>query len=46
MIIRTINGELIIVDKYKFNNDKLYYLKIMEYKKFFMEYKKSFTKLE
>ena len=46
MIIRTINGELIILDKYKFNTDKLYYLKIMEHKKYFMEYKKSFTKSE
>ena len=39
MIFRTINGELIEINKYDFKNDILYYQKIMEMKQ-------KFTKLE
>ena len=33
MLFRTNTGELIIINKYDFKNDKLYYQKIMEIKK-------------
>jgi len=32
MLFRTINGELIEINKHSFKNDKLYYTKIMEIK--------------
>ena len=35
MLFRSINGELIEINKYDFKNDKLYYQKIMEIKKQF-----------
>jgi hypothetical protein len=34
MLFRTNNGELIEIKKYNFSNDKLYYQKIMEIKKY------------
>jgi hypothetical protein len=33
MLIRTINGVLIEINRYDFKNDKIYYEKIMELKK-------------
>ena len=35
MLFRSINGELIEINKYDFKNDKLYYQKIIEIKKHF-----------
>ena len=32
MLFRTINGELVEINRYDFKNDKLYYEKIMEIK--------------
>ena len=34
MIFRTITGELVEINRYDFINDKLYYEKIMEIKKY------------
>lgn len=42
MIFRNETGEIIIVNKNDFTNDKLYYEKIMEIKKSFSKLKKSF----
>ena len=39
MIFRNSKGELVVLSKYDFKNDKLYYIKIMELQK-------SFTKLD
>lgn len=36
MLFRTINGELIEINRYSFKNDKMYYEKIMEIKKQFI----------
>ena len=43
MLFRTINGELIEINKYDFKNDKLYYEKIMEIKKQMSKSKKTFN---
>jgi len=45
MLFRTINGELIEINKYDFKNDKLYYEKIMNIKNPFTKMS-SLTKLE
>ena len=33
MLFRTVNGELIEINRYDFKNDKMYYVKIMEIKR-------------
>ena len=43
MIIRTIEGDLIKIDKYSFKNDKLYFNKIMSLKEPFTKLKKTFN---
>ena len=46
MLFRTINGELIQINRYSFKNDKLYYEKIMEIKKHFITNKIQSSKLD
>jgi hypothetical protein len=41
MLFRTANGELVQINRYNFKNDKMYYEKIMEIKKQFINKKKS-----
>jgi hypothetical protein len=41
MLFRTANGELVQINRYNFKNDKMYYEKIMEIKKQFVNKKKS-----
>ena len=36
MLFRTVNGELVQINRYNFKNDKMYYEKIMEIKKQFI----------
>jgi hypothetical protein len=36
MLFRTVDGELIQINRYNFKNDKMYYEKIMEIKKQFI----------
>jgi hypothetical protein len=36
MIFRTVNGELVEINRYNYKNDKLYYEKILEIKKQFI----------
>ena len=40
MIFRNVNGELIVLNKIDFINDKLYYEKIKDMKKLFLNQKK------
>ena len=42
MLFRSITGELNIINKYDFKNDKLYYIKIMELKTPFTKLEKTF----
>jgi hypothetical protein len=42
MLFRSITGELNIINKYEYKNDKLYYKKIMELKKPFTKSEKTF----
>jgi len=44
MIFRNNNGEIIILNKYDFKNDKLYYQKIMEIQRSFTKLDKSVEK--
>jgi hypothetical protein len=41
MLFRTANGELVQINRYDFKNDKMYYEKIMEIKKQFINKNKS-----
>jgi len=41
MLFRDINGDLIIINKHDFNNDKAYYQKIMEIKNQFAKLTKT-----
>jgi hypothetical protein len=41
MLFRTVNGELVEINKYDFKNDKLYYEKIMEIKNSFLKLQSS-----
>jgi hypothetical protein len=41
MLFRTANGELVQINRYNFKNDKMYYEKIMEIKKQFINKNKS-----
>jgi hypothetical protein len=36
MLFRTVNGELVEINRYNFKNDKMYYEKIMEIKNQFI----------
>jgi hypothetical protein len=36
MLFRTVNGQLVQINRYNFKNDKMYYEKIMEIKKQFI----------
>ena len=42
MLFRSITGELNIINKYDYKNDKLYYMKIMDLKKHFSKLEKTF----
>jgi hypothetical protein len=42
MLFRSITGELNIINKYEYKNDKLYYIKIMELKTPFTKLEKTF----
>jgi hypothetical protein len=46
MLFRTKNGELIEINRYSFKNDKMYYEKIMEIKKEFINNKTQSSKLD
>jgi hypothetical protein len=41
MLFRTVDGELIQINRYNFKNDKMYYEKIMEIKKQFINKSKT-----
>jgi hypothetical protein len=45
MLFRTVNGELVQINRYNFKNDKMYYEKVMEIKKQFIS-KNNSSKLD